>query len=141
MLHRTLLPCTCALLLLWGCAPEIGAACETALDCSSQASRACDRTQPDGYCTIAGCERGTCPEEAVCVKFHPSQGSSDGEEEAAQQERLSSTFCMAKCDSDGDCRDGEGYRCTSASQFTDKMEAESLDDPDQRFCSIPRVMR
>ena len=73
-----------------GCSPEIGDDCGTALDCSAQGSRLCDRTQPGGYCTIAGCERGTCPDEAVCVKFRPNL------------ERLAVTYCMYKCSDHSD---------------------------------------
>lgn len=112
-----------------GCAPEIGDECETALDCSSQGSRLCDRTQPGGYCTIRGCERGSCPEEAVCVRFRPDV------------ERLSVTYCMYACEEDDDCRNDEGYRCTSASEFGDGTEAEILGRAGQGFCSIPAVER
>jgi hypothetical protein len=107
-----------------GCAPAIGDECETALDCSSQGSRQCDRTQPGGYCTIGGCERGTCPEESVCVKFRPSL------------ERIAVTYCMATCEQNDDCRDDEGYTCTSQAAFPDGL-AEVLDDEDGEFCSIP----
>jgi len=112
-----------------GCAPEIGDECETALDCSSQGSRLCDRTQPGGYCTIQGCERGSCPEEAVCVRFRP------------EVERLSTTYCMYACDDDDDCRDDEGYHCTKASEFGNGNEAEILGRAGQGFCSIPVVER
>jgi hypothetical protein len=109
-----------------GCAPEIGDDCGTALDCSAQGSRECDRTQPGGYCTIAGCEDGTCPSEAVCVKFRPSA------------ERLAVTYCMYKCGDRSDCRGG--YQCTSATDFGIPGDAEILGPPAQRFCSIPASM-
>jgi hypothetical protein len=119
--------CLCALAAcaLGACAPAIGDECKTSLDCSSQGSRLCDRTQPRGYCTLRGCEQGTCPDESVCVKFRP------------EAERLSTTWCMAKCDSDDDCRSDDGYRCTEAEDFSsaDVPEAEILGRPDQRFCS------
>jgi len=110
-----------------GCAPAIGDECETALDCSSQGSRQCDRTQPGGYCTILGCERGTCPEESICVKFRPSL------------ERVAVTYCMATCEQDGDCRDDEGYVCTGQGEFAEGL-AEVLGDPGAEFCSIPVAM-
>jgi hypothetical protein len=110
----------------FGCAPEIGDDCGSALDCSAQGSRLCDRTQPGGYCTIQGCERGTCPDEAVCVKFRPSQ------------ERLAVTYCMLKCDERSDCR--SGYACTSAGDFGSRGDAEILGRASQRFCSIPASM-
>lgn len=110
-----------------GCAPEIGDECETALDCSSSGSRQCDRTQPGGYCTIVGCERGTCPEESVCVKFRPSL------------ERIAVTYCMAKCETDSDCRDDDGYECMNKAEFSEG-EAEVLDSASAEFCSIPRLL-
>jgi hypothetical protein len=114
------------LALAAGCAPEIGDKCSTALDCSAQGSRLCDRTQPGGYCTLAGCDNGTCPSEAVCVKFRPAE------------ERLAVTYCMYKCSDSGDCRDG--YHCTSASDFGTPGDAEILGSASQRFCSIPASM-
>lgn len=124
---------------LAACAPEIGDDCETALDCSASGSRLCDRTQPGGYCIIQGCERGTCPEESVCVKFRP------------ESERNAITFCMRKCNDHGDCRDDEGYRCLGAQGFglaaldagmsEDPSlvidDAEILGDRGVRFCALP----
>jgi hypothetical protein len=127
--HR-LLCSAIAACALGACAPEIGDECKTSLDCSSQGSRLCDRTQPHGYCTLRGCERGTCPEESVCVKFRPAQ------------ERLSTTWCMAKCDDDGDCRTDEGYRCRKLEVEADvgesrgPPEAEILGSQSQGFCSV-----
>jgi hypothetical protein len=122
----------CVWLLLTGiaCAPKIGRDCSNSLDCSAQGSRLCDRTQPGGYCTITGCEEGTCPDEAVCVKFRPGQ------------ERLAVTYCMATCSVNGDCRDGEGYRCTSAADFGERHsdDAEILGNRSQKFCAIPALM-
>jgi hypothetical protein len=113
-----------------GCAPAIGDECETALDCSSQGSRICDRTQPSGYCTIEGCEEGTCPEDSVCVKFRPSI------------ERVAVSYCMAGCDNTSDCRNDEGYRCRTAQEFgaDGLMEAEILGDQSAQFCTIPRPL-
>jgi hypothetical protein len=109
-----------------GCAPAIGDECETALECSSQGSRICDRTQPNGYCTIEGCENGTCPEDSVCVKFRPNL------------ERVATSYCMAGCDNTSDCRNEEGFRCRSAQEFGEPGEAEILGDPKAQFCTIPR---
>jgi hypothetical protein len=121
----------CALLIAAaGCSPKIGNACGNALNCSAQGSRLCDRTQPGGYCTIAMCEEGTCPPEAVCVKFRP------------QAERYAVTYCMRKCSKTGDCRSSEGYQCTSAKQFGDPGAGDALilGNADQKFCSIPALM-
>jgi hypothetical protein len=107
-----------------GCAPEIGDDCESSLDCSSQGTRLCDRTQPSGYCTIRGCEEGSCPDEAVCVLFR------------ANVDRLAESFCMLKCDDDGDCREGDGYECTRADDFgAAQGETEILGRASQKFCA------
>jgi hypothetical protein len=124
-----LLLCSVIALAFGACAPEIGDDCKTALDCSSQGSRLCDRTQPGGYCTIKGCEDGTCPEESVCVKFRP------------RAERLAVSYCMFKCDGRGDCRSGDGYECTTAADFGTGhgMDAEVLGRESQRFCAVPAL--
>ena len=108
-----------------GCAPEIGDSCSSSLDCSAQGTRLCDHTEPGGYCTIGGCEKGSCPEEAVCVKFR------------ANVERLAVSYCMFKCNSTSDCRDDDGYKCTRADDFGAPGEAVILGRQSQRFCSIP----
>ena len=126
----------CAVSSLIACAPEIGDECKTALDCSSSGTRLCDRTQPYGYCTLEGCERGTCPEEAVCVKFSPDS------------DRLSNTYCMFECEDDSDCREDQGYACLRAetkgvspmpmsdpNAFGSGFEAEVLDGTGKKFCA------
>jgi len=127
--------------ILGACAPEIGDECETSVDCDIQNKRTCDLTQPDGYCTLAGCDTGTCPDEAVCVAFRPDP------------ERLSENWCMAACDDSGDCR--SGYRCLRAEQLGEieiavvddqtgetvvepSPLAESLDGDGSKFCTVPR---
>lgn len=79
-----------ALLGLWGCEKAIGDDCGSDLECGQ--SRICDRSSKDGYCTVSPCDARSCPEESTCVEFD------DG-----------STWCMAVCGGDGDCRDG--YQC------------------------------
>ena len=112
------------ILFACACAPAIGDACETGLDCSAQSTRLCDLTQQGGYCTLPNCERDTCPEEAVCVQFRPNT------------QRLSSSFCMLECDSDSDCRTEHGYRCVHQNEFgvPGAGEAQVLDGEDKRFC-------
>lgn len=110
-----------------GCAPQIGDSCSSSVDCSVNGDRICDRAQPGGYCTVASCEEGTCPDESVCVEFRPEPA------------RLSSSWCMAPCDEDGDCRDG--YDCRRASEiFDDDCEpmARVLDGAGDsaRFCAV-----
>ena len=81
-----------AMLFSVACSPEIGDSCVTGQECGTGAY--CDTSAPDGYCIISPCERGGCPEEAVCVEF-------DGD----------ITACMLRCDANGDCRDD--YVCRS----------------------------
>ena len=116
--------------VLGACAPEIGDSCTSSLDCSTNNTRICDRTQPAGYCTIKDCEKGTCPEDSVCVKFVPLQ------------ERLAVTFCMLECDKDKDCREDDGYQCTKSTEFGADTEIAALvlDGDSRAFCSIPEVV-
>jgi len=70
--------------LLGGCGKEIGDACTIASDCSPNGDRICQcsncsGTDPtsdsaNGYCTVQGCDFGTCPSEAVCVRFFTVYG-------------------------------------------------------------------
>lgn len=88
-----------------GCKPKIGDACSSSSDCSAQADRLCDTTQPGGYCTLFNCEPGNCPEdESVCVAFSDTIC-----DDPLRTPRFQRTFCMAPCDDDGDCR--SEYRC------------------------------
>ncbi|MBN1652813.1 MAG: hypothetical protein JXA30_03470 [Deltaproteobacteria bacterium] len=103
-----------AILFILGCSKEIGDPCETSVDCDIQNKRICDLNQPGGYCTIRGCEKGTCPEEAVCVMFRP------------EPERLSSSWCMYSCDDDDDCRDK--YSCLTADQLGEIQNVYSLEE-------------
>lgn len=80
------------LTLLAGCAAKVGDKCETNTDCGVELS--CDLSQPDGYCTASPCQANECPEEAACITFNDQ-----------------STFCMARCDDDSDCR--SGYVCVT----------------------------
>lgn len=77
-------------LLAQGCAAVVGDACEAPSDCGQ--GMFCELSLPGGYCTIRDCTDRACPEEGLCVRF-----SADV------------SYCMARCESDGDCRDG--YRC------------------------------
>lgn len=57
------------------------------------------------------------------------------------ESRLSFTACMRRCESDGNCRVDEGYRCLAASEIVDESSGEPLaevvdtgeNDP-SRFC-------
>jgi len=77
-------------LFFFGCAAEVGDECSTNTDCGTELF--CDSSMAGGYCTRSPCETNQCPEEAVCIRFDDN-----------------STYCMKRCDSDGDCRGG--YVC------------------------------
>jgi hypothetical protein len=115
------------LALTSGCAPKLGDGCKTSTDCSIRGDRICDRAQPGGYCTIAACTKGSCGDEGVCVRFRPNE------------DRLSTNYCMAKCDSTGDC-DRDNYVCRSADDLNEQSAegefARVLDGSgNQKFCT------
>jgi hypothetical protein len=58
-----------ALALVSGCSHKIGDSCSVNVDCQPDGTRFCDTSAPGGYCTIDGCDDGTCPDEAVCIRF------------------------------------------------------------------------
>lgn len=111
------------------CAEEIGDSCSLSSDCSSTGDRICDTNSPGGYCTIIGCDVGTCPDEAVCVRFFPVTSSNrpcdpvaeDRGEDACTSDEVCTfsgtcaprnaevRFCMKTCGNSGDCRDE--YEC------------------------------
>jgi hypothetical protein len=137
--------------LLGGCGKEIGDACTLSSDGSPNGDRLCQcwncsGTDPTsnsdkGYCTIQGCDFGTCPDEAVCIRFYtggftnpPGQMCGPDVPEGPQKltcsldEQCSLAgncvprsselrYCMLKCDSDGDCRDG--YECRDRTRMMD----------------------
>ncbi len=112
-----------------GCGNEIGDSCSVASDCSSNGDRFCEVASPGGYCTIRGCEFDSCPGEAVCVRFF-SVGDTGIACETTTEDISTDDcsvdeicvlgnhcvpraaevrFCMRKCGSGGDCRNG--YEC------------------------------
>ena len=72
-----------------GCTPDIGDTCSSSQDCPTDLGAVCDTTIPDGYCLIQGCATGDCPSDTACVQFDRN-----------------TSFCMATCESDNDCRSG-----------------------------------
>jgi hypothetical protein len=108
---------------LAGCGKEIGDACIVSSDCSPNGDRYCDPSQKEGYCTIVGCDFGTCPDEAACIRFFTGSFANktcEGGQLCSLDElcdlnnkcvpRNSETrYCMKACDSHDDCRDG--YEC------------------------------
>ncbi len=60
--------------LATACRAEIGDPCRRSTDCSLQGERTCDLSNQSrvgrGECTIEGCARNSCPDEAACVKTY-----------------------------------------------------------------------
>ena len=114
-----------------GCASRIGDDCTTNTDCSPDGDRICDTSvEGSGYCTIEGCDTGTCPGEASCVRFFPASfltprndcrqstalnnGCSKDEvcltsTGACAPRSIERRYCMLSCLTDQDCR--SNYRC------------------------------
>lgn len=75
----------------FACAPQVGDACLNSNACTP--GQVCDTASPGGYCTQFSCIDGRCPNESVCVDFGTISA------------------CMARCETNADCRRDEGYRC------------------------------
>ena len=123
--------CLLALLAAAACGKEIGDPCIISTDCDPNGGRQCDLTAHEGYCTIMGCDYNTCPSEAACVRFftgefdnrpcvEATEDQPGGTDDCSPDElcdledhcvpRASEVrYCMRKCDSNSDCRDG--YEC------------------------------
>ncbi len=139
-------------LALGGCGKEIGDACVVSSDCDPNGERQCDNSQKEGYCTIQGCDATTCPEEAACIRFFTGGFSNKTcETDPCSLDELCDInkrcvprsaeirYCMKKCDSDDDCRDG--YECRNF----ERMKAhggepvlapgQQVDDSSPKFCA------
>lgn len=114
-----------------GCGHEIGDSCGINSDCTNDSTdpRVCDAFSPQGYCTIPGCDFDTCPDEAVCIQFFTGSFSNRTCDPATEDvatdmcaideacaidghcvpRAAEVRYCMRRCDSDGDCRNG--YEC------------------------------
>ena len=134
-LVRTYVYCAVALLLA-GCGKEIGDACQLNTDCDPSGARFCDisASDPNGYCTIMGCDYNTCPSEAECVEFFMGTFANEPCDPATEgllgsggthvcnldeicdlsgfcaAKASEVRYCMRTCQSNGDCR-GQGYEC------------------------------
>lgn len=107
------------------CSPRIGDSCSTSINCSINGDRSCDTTQPGGACVVLDCQADQCADDAVCARFNPAEP------------RRSVVACMRRCNSDGDCRQGDGFRCVDTMTYMDGLFAEIVDRerPDARFCA------
>jgi hypothetical protein len=114
-----------ALLLCGGCTKKIGDDCRSSLDCSQEGDRLCDISQPGGYCTIAGCDERSCPDQAVCIRFFPrlfltkpctdTAGCNPDEVcvgDLCAPRASERRYCAQSCGNNGDCRGG--YVCREA---------------------------
>jgi hypothetical protein len=116
-----------------GCSSKIGDKCTLNTDCSISNTRACDTSQPDGYCTIFNCSPNTCPDQAACVEFQASIAGCPYDDYASPA-RTGRTFCMETCHRDSDCRDG--YVC--ADPTGQPWLARIVDDNhSQSVCILP----
>lgn len=108
-----------------GCTPEIGDKCQVSTDCSVRGDRLCDTSQPGGYCTQLNCGGNGCADDGSCVLFDSAiPGCGYDDRAGAFGSRVARSFCMAMCESNGDCRDG--YVC--ADPRTAPWNAVILDD-------------
>ncbi len=146
------------------CGSEIGDSCLISADCSTEGDRICDLSQPDGYCTVVGCDYDTCPEGSVCVRFFVGEFTNETCDAATEDEPSSAgtddcsldelctlrgqcvprsaeaRYCMATCGSSGDCRDA--YECRDENLMREHggepvlAPDQSIEDGDlQPFCA------
>lgn len=142
---------------LGACGNSIGDGCGSSSDCSQQGDRICDQSSPGGYCTVIGCDVGTCPDEAVCVSFFPVTQLTEVctpatvETDCASDEVCSAgkcahrtteqRYCMKKCGDAPDCRDD--YECRAPDRVA-SHGGEPVPDPDdglvasQPYCAPAR---
>ena len=111
---RRLLTLLLPALLAWGCAPEVGDPCSSALECGAE--MICDLSLPGGYCTAGNCEFLGCPEAGICITFPNTE-----------------EWCMTECSSDDDCRDG--YECIDEATFL--LQAEQYEDSSKNISTPP----
>ena len=118
-----------------GCTPKIGDRCSLNTDCSIDNTRACDNSQPNGYCTVLNCGPNSCPDNAACVAFQAGVPGCPYDDYASPA-RTARTFCMETCKSDSDCRQSDGYVCSDP---TGQPWSARIVDSDyaRRVCLLP----
>jgi hypothetical protein len=73
---------------------EVGDPCTKASDCNE--GSVCLTSLPNGYCSVKGCQSGSCPSGSECFQFDSGD-----------------TYCLKTCTSSSECREDEGYVCDS----------------------------
>lgn len=115
-----------------GCSPKVGDHCQLNTDCGSSGTLVCDTSYPNGYCTQFNCTPDVCQNEAACVEIYPSVSGCPYDDYHSPS-RTGRTFCLAQCNSDSDCRTGDGYVCRDPRTFP--YSAAIIDDVQtQRVC-------
>ena len=163
-----LVPLLLLAIVAGACGKEIGDSCVISTDCDPNGGRICDALSKDGYCTIQGCDYSTCPDEATCVQFFTGSFSNKACNHAEQPDQCNPQtesccsldelcavddhcvpassevrFCMRKCNSDGDCRDG--YECRDLQKMKDHggepvpAPGALVDDHSPKFCAMKPV--
>ncbi|MCA9674071.1 MAG: hypothetical protein H6708_13860 [Kofleriaceae bacterium] len=150
---------------LTGCGNEIGDSCFLSSDCSPTGDRTCDVTQPEGYCTVLGCDYDTCPDEAVCVRFFVGSfankpcdpatedlDASSATDDCSVDERCTLAgecvpayaeirYCMRKCSQQDDCRTPD-YECRTQDLMIEHggepvlAPGERATSAQQAFCAV-----
>lgn len=126
MLRRA--PLLLALFALGACQAKIGDSCERSTDCSLRGERICDLSHRvntlgvvtpagEGECTIDGCGRGTCPDEAACIKVYGTD------------------FLSIACDPE---REDVASFCEDGAEACEARGCFPSSDPDGRFTCPPR---
>jgi hypothetical protein len=147
------------LVLAVGCGKEIGDACIVSTDCNPNGTRLCDTGSKDGYCTIMGCDYNTCPSEAVCVRFFTGEITNTNCDYTTEGKTTFDCsldelcdlndhcvpragevrYCMRKCESNGDCRDG--YECRDINLEMEHggepvlTPGQPIDNSSPKFCA------
>ena len=138
-MNRIALVLVLPLSLLVGCEAQVGDACEVSLDCTPNGDLCLTEeleSFPGGYCSEFACSAGSCEGDAACVAFRGTVGNTTECQGPLASQRLSRRFCMARCTSDNDCRDG--YACIDLEFSANPWSAEVL-EPEEgtRICTLP----
>lgn len=121
---------------LVGCSPKIGDHCRLNTDCGSSGTLVCDTSYPNGYCTEFNCTPDVCQNSAACVELYPAVPGCRYDDYHSPS-RTGRTFCLAQCQSDSDCRTGDGYVCRDPRQAP--WNAAIIDDVQSQHVCVPGV--